>query len=747
MILLRKTLRTMRENKARYLGAFCMVLISSMLIVGMTIVAANLGRIFDTFSTNNQLADAEFETSTELDLERLETRFDALIEQSSMVDVALQPGQTLRIFSENSKVNRHAVIAGQDLAANSILLDPLFAAANGLTIGDTLTIDGKELAIAGTVTQPNYLYVLRSKEELINDPKAFGVAVLRRQNLEELAGKIDVYAVRFHAREHLHEQELALKAELLANGSAITRWESTENNARVSFVALEVRTLSTMSKAVPGLLLALSVILIGILLSRMIQRESAVIGTLYALGYRKRELLRHYLLYPLLIAGAGGLLGALLGLVMVKPMLDFFTRTVFPMPVVAYQYNYGLLLIGLLTPVIVLCLAASVVIARLLAASPADLMKGGRVAEKVNLIERALRLERFRFTTKFQIREQVRSLSRTAFLLFGVIVATMLLLYGLTLQSSLDYMLNEGIAALYNLKYEYVFKEVRTDPPPPGTEAWNGIYVTPQRDTQSNFALIGVLPETDRIRLKDLAGQPLAPDKVVITNLLADKLRVGQGDALQLISDQDLQEYTLTIDAVADSAAGEFIFMPIEQLNQLLDLPAGSYIGLWTDEPMTFPDGVLSSTKSMEAVAAGIRNLISQSGIMVYTLVGAAFVLGLIIIFLVTGMIIEENRTTISLFKVLGYRPNEVNRLILDSNTPVVVIGYLIGIPVLLASVTVFMQSLAQSMQMTIPARLNLWSMLLGFVIVMLTYQVAKWLSRRKIGRIPMSEALKAGTE
>jgi putative ABC transport system permease protein len=374
-------------------------------------------------------------------------------------------------------------------------------------------------------------------------------------------------------------------------------------------------------------------------------------------------------------------------------------------------------------------------------------MKGGRVAEKVNLLERALQLERFRFTTKFQIREQVRSLSRTAFLLFGVIVATMLLLYGLTLQSSLDYMLNEGIAALYNLKYEYVFNELRTEPPPPGTEAWNGIYVTPQRDTQSNFAITGVLPETDRIRLKDLAGNPLLPDKVIITNLLADKLGVGQGDALQLISDQDLQEYTLTIDAVADSAAGEFIFMPLAALNQLLDLPAASYIGLWTDAPMTFPDGVLSSTKSMEAVAAGIRNLISQSGIMVYTLVGAAFVLGLIIIFLVTGMLIEENRTTISLFKVLGYRPNEVNRLILDSNTPVVILGYLIGIPVLLASVTVFMQSLAASMQMSIPARLNPWSMLLGFVIVLLTYQVAKGLSKRKIGRIPMSEALKAGTE
>ncbi|MBX3000443.1 MAG: FtsX-like permease family protein [Caldilineaceae bacterium] len=746
-ILLRKTLRTMMENKAWNLGAFFMVLISSLLIVGMTIVADNLGAIFNAYATDNLLADAEFSTNGEIDIASLEDRFDAIIEKMSSVDYEVKPGQTLRIFAENRDVNLYAVMAGADLDEGGILVDPLFADANGMSIGNTLLIDGREFKLLGTMVLPNYVYIIRSREELINDPKAFGIAVLSRQNLDRLAGRTESYAVRFNARERMHEQELSLKAHLLTNGIDISQWESTEDNARVSYVALEVQTLSTVSKVLPAMLLTLSMILIGILLNRMIQRESAVIGTLYALGYRRSELLRHYLIHPLLIAGSAGLLGGVLGLAMVKPMLDFFTITVFPMPVEAYQTNYLSLLIGMATPVVVLCLASYGVVSRLLRAAPVALMKGVTRAEKRNVIERTLKLDRFNFTTKFQIREQVRSLSRTGFLLFGVIVATMLLLYGLTLQSSLDYMLNEGIAALYNLKFEYVFKEMRTNPPPAGTEEWNGVYVTPQQDRTLSFAVIGVLPETRRIRLKDLSGQPLIPNQVIITHLLANKLRVGRGDEIQVVSDTNLQEYTLTIDAVADSAAGEFIFMPLEQLNQMLGAQAGSYIGLWTDEPMTFPEGALSSTKSMDAVAAGIRNLISQTGVLVYTLMGAAFILGLIIIFLVTGMIIQENKITISLFKVLGYRPKEVNRLILDSNTPLVVLGYVIGVPVLLASVTAFMQSLTSSMQMTIPARLNVWYMLLGFVVVMLTYQVARWLSKRNVDRISMSEILKTGIE
>ncbi|MEZ4835186.1 MAG: FtsX-like permease family protein [Caldilineaceae bacterium] len=747
MIFLHRTLRTLREDKAWHLGAFFMVLISSMLIVGMTIAARNLETIFDAFSTNAVLGDAEFSTDAEIDIASLEGGFDAVIEQRGVVDYALQPDVTLRIFAENAKVNRHALIQGQDLDDNSILIDPLFAAANDLTIGDRVTIGGKEYTLAGTMALPNYIYIIRSREELINDPQAFGIAVLSRENVDALPDRSVSYAVRFNAREGIHAQELAFKAYLLDNGIEVTHWESVENNARVSYVALEVQTLSTMSKVVPGMLLALSVILIGIMLNRMIRRESVVIGALYALGYRRAELLRHYLLYPLLIAGAAGLLGALLGLAMVNPMLDFFTKTVFPMPSDAYAFNAVLVLIGLLTPVIVLCAAAYVVVVRLLRAGPADLMKGVTWSEKQNVIERALRLDRFNFTTKFQIREQVRSLSRTGFLLFGVVVATMLLLYGLTLQSSLDYMLDEGISALYNMKFEYVFKDLRTEPPPPGAEKWNGIYVTPQAQPMFSFAIVGVLPETDRIRLKDRSGNMLVPDKVVITNMLADKLRLDQGDELRVVSDTDLKEYALRIDAVADSAAGEFMFMPLEALNQMVGAPAASYIGLWTDAPLTFSGDVLSSTKSMEAVEAGMRNLINQSGVMVYTLMVAAFVLGLIIIFLVTGLIIQENKITISLFKVLGYRPKEVNRLILDSNTPVVILGYLIGVPVLLVSITAFMQSLTENLQMTIPARLNIGYMFVGFVVVMATYLVSRTLSRRKIDRIPMDEVLKAGTE
>jgi putative ABC transport system permease protein len=736
----------MMEHKAQYIGALVMVMVSCLLFVAMMMVSNNLDSMFNDFSSNNVLGDAEFQVERPLDITMLESKFDAKIEKSSMVDYDLNPGQTLRIFAENSRVNIHEVVEGNELSSKGILIDKLFAGANGLSIGDSLSIQGRKYEINGYMVLPNYIYIIKSKEEMINDPKTFGIAVLSKENQSTIEGGYEFYSVRFNNRENVHQQEVELKAYLLSQGTNILKWESTENNNKVTVVAMEVKTLSSMSKAVPGSLLLLTVILLSILIKRMIKRESVVVGTLYAQGYRKKELIMHYMTFSIIISLLGGIIGALAGFGLVKPMINFLMMA-FTMPHEKIIYTLYPVMISLLAPAIFICSASFFVINGLLKKTPAELMKGIKSSDKSNLFEKKLKLDRFKFKTKFQIREQVRNLSRSGFLLFGVIVATILLLYGLTLQSSLDYMLNEGIASLYNLKYEYVYNELKQEAPPTGFEQFNAIYVTPDFDRNSNFAIIGALPDTLRLNIKNLKGEKIVPDKVIITNILSNKLDIKKGDEITVISDEDLSKYTIKIEEIADSAAGEFMFMPLDDLNAMTGYPAGSYIGIWGDEKLEFGKGEIRSTKSMDAIAAGIKNLIVQTGIMVYGLTISSFFLGLIIIFIVTGLIIEENRNTISLIKVFGYKKKEVNKLILDSNTYVVILGYILGVPILVTSVSALMQSLTDSMQMMIPVHLNIWYIVFGFVVVMFTYESAKFLSKRKINKIPMSEALKAGTE
>ncbi len=746
MTLTKKVIRTMQEHKARYIGSILLLIISGMMFVMPNMTSLNLDHTFTVFSERNVLSDAEFSVDAEIDADGLGEQFAAAVELGGTADCEVEPGQTLRVFSMMDAVNIPAVEKGNLPGNSEIMLDSLFAKTNGYEIGDTITVASKEFTVSGYVLLPNFIYVIKSKEEMLNDPKTFGVGVVGKADFSTLPDRNTVYAIRFDGRENIKSQEAAVKNALRSQGIRIINWQSTEKKVNVSYVPMEVSVLSTMSAAVPLAMLALTCVLLGMLMWRMIRGEVVIIGTFYAQGYKRRELRRHYLMFPLLVSVAGSAIGAILG-VLLKDSMFSFMLTAFPMPVYETVFNPWLIVFAILIPVVILCGVTWAIIGRVLKTPPAILMKGGEVKKKANVIERNLRLDRLQFKAKFQIREQVRSLSRTFFLLFGIVVATMLILYGLTMKSSVDYMLNEGVKELYNLEYEYVFTSEKTGTPPAGTEPFGAAYVSLAEDEDISFYITGVLPDTQRIKLKDESGQAFQPEQIAITAPLAKKLNAAAGGSVTVFDTDNGKEHTFTIQRVADTYAGEFLFMPLDQFNAEFGLPADAYIGIWSDEPMTFAQGEIRSTKSIDAIITGFGLLIDQMGGMIYGLIAAAFLVGLIIIYIVTGLVVDEGRVSISLMKIFGYRKKEIGKLILNSNTLIVVAGYLLGIPALLLTVGAFYQSLTESLQVVLPVKLNAPYILLGFAIVLLTYEFAKWMCRKKVARIPMSEALKAGTE
>ncbi len=746
MILFRKVIRTMLEHKSRYIGSMLLLMISSMMFVMLNVTSGNLNHTFSVFSQRNVLSDAEFSTNTEIDATSLGEQLGAKVEIGGTADCEVKPGQTLRVFSLMDTVNIPAVQEGSLPGDSEIMLDRLFAKTNGYDIGDTILVAGKEFTVSGYALLPNFIYIIKSKEAMMNDPKTFGVGVVGKADFESLPEHNKVYAIRFDGRENIHAQEAAAKNALRAQGAHITNWQSIEKKVNVSYVPMEVDVLSMMSAAMPFAMLALTCILLGMLMWRTIKSDSVIIGTFYAQGYRRRELRRHYLMFPLLVSVIGSVIGSVLGLSLTDSMFRFML-TALPMPVYETVLNPWLIVFAVLVPIVILCGVTWGIIGKILKTSPATLMKGGEVRNKTNFIERKLRLDRFKFNTKFQIREQVRSLSRSFFLLFGIVVATMLTLYGLTLKSSVDYLLNEGVKELYNLKYEYVFTSEKTGAPPTGTEQFGARYVSLAGNEDISFYVTGVLPDTERIKLKDTSGRTLKPEQATVTAPLAQKLGVNEGESVTVFDTEDGKEHTFTIEKIADTYAGEFLFMPLDQFNAEFGLPADAYIGIWSDEAMTFAKGEIQSTKSIDAIITGIGMMINQMGIMIYTFISAAFVLGLIIIYIVTGLVVDESRTSISLMKVFGYKKKEISRLILNSNTLIVIVGYLLGIPALLGTVGALYGSLAESLQIVLPVKLNIWYILLGFVVVMVTFEFAKLMCRKKVARVPMSEALKAGTE
>jgi putative ABC transport system permease protein len=748
MVINKRIKRALLENKAQYIGSILLIVFSCFLFTSLVLVSSNLTRLMNEYEKGYVQEDASFTTDKSINnLQELEQTGDALIEEGKSFDYTLSKGITLRVFTKNDKINIPAIVAGKNLSGNGgILLNPTFAAAHNYKIGDVLTIKDKQFTVVGFMMLPNYIVPLKSETDLLYSPQSFGIAVISREDFAALGKGSNFYAVKFnHPQKSPRAQSKKFLELLKSRAIDLVQWTDIGVNVRVSGATAKFNSASLMGRAMPIAVLLLTAVLLGNVIGRLLKRESVIAGALYALGYRRKELYRHYLKFPLVIAGIGGVLGTILGLLTVRPLLLVYFMFC-EIPLTGIDYSPAIIILSLLLPILFLGLSGFLVIHKELKHSPAELMKGDKEKSKVNFLEHMLNLEKLKFAAKFKIREQLRSLSRLTLLLTGCAAATVLLLFGFFLQSGLNYFLTNEVKNSQNYQYEYVFESLRTEPVPADSEPFAVSKFLLEGDDNKVFHVAGVLPDSKIMTAVDESGNRLSMDQVIITKPIADKLKVKPGNTITIVRKSDYQEFSLKVDAIAASY-NMSISMPLAEYNKKFGMPEGSYNELFSNKPLDIPKNEQYSVLSVEDKIAAIQSGMTPLKSTVGFIAAVAFFIGMMIIYVVTSMIIEENKSTISLMKVFGYRKKEVNSLILNSSTLVVVLGYLVGIPLSFALMGGLMKALENSLTFAMPVTIDPLYVGIGFVVVMLSYELSKLLCRRKVNAVSMSEALKAGME
>src|SRR5665648_402947 len=140
-------------------------------------------------------------------------------------------------------------------------------------------------------------------------------------------------------------------------------------------------------------------------------------------------------------------------------------------------------------------------------------------------------------------------------------------------------------------------------------------------------------------------------------------------------------------------------------------------------ERLSIPSDKLLSESNRQDMIDGYNALLMPMKYMIGGIAAMAFIIGLIVIYVVTSLVIEENKANISMFKILGYSNKEVFSLILSSNTLLVIIGFTISVPLILVTLKSFFDAMTKDMNITIPTQLNNINILVGFVIIMITYE------------------------
>ncbi|KRQ87148.1 FtsX-like permease family protein [Caloramator mitchellensis] len=741
MILNKRVFRVLISQKAVYLGSTILVMLSSMLFANLKIAMGNVERNLNLFLEKSKVESVKTIVQKPItNFSELEQKYNVIIESRKQFDYNLDENTTIRVFEKTTKVDIPHIVEGRDINNKyEILLEPNFAKTNNFKIGDTIKILNRNFTIAGYFAMPDYIYPLKSESDLMVNYNIFGTAVISKQAIEEMGVKgLSYYLIRYN-----DENSSKIK-EYLGKNNFVVFWQEIKDNPRFNFVEAKLMGSAKMSSALPSMILLLTSLLVSVVMWRMIKTEFSLIGTLYALGYTKKEILLHYLSFANIIALVGGILGTILGLFLVKPLTEFFTFY-FNIPIIENRFDYKYIAGSLFIPYLFIIPAMLFVIFKALRYSPVKLMRGNTEKIKIGLFEKKLKLNKIKFPFKFKIREMARSIPRLLVLVFGITIASMFLLLGFLYKNSFDYLLNQSMAEVFKFNYNYVLRTNETANLYGGEEYNFSVFKVEGK--VENFVAFGLRTDSRLINLVDKNGESISKNYTIITRPLANTLKISEGDTITITNKFSNEKFDVKIDKIAEVYTGNNIYMPIAKLNKLMNYKENSFSGIFSENKLNIPEEKIFKLETKDELNEAFKAILNPLKAMLGIVAFVAFFIALIVIYVITGLSIEENKTNISMFKIFGYTNKEINDLILNTATIPVAIGFIIAIPVLLRTMDALLNGFAQNIDFAFPLKLNLVSIILGFVILFLTYEISKFFSKKNIYKIPMSEALKMQRE
>lgn len=456
----------------------------------------------------------------------------------------------------------------------------------------------------------------------------------------------------------------------------LTQFLIAADNPRIDAAAGDV-VINRFAGILAGIILmVLFTYVISVFVIHNIEKESSVIGALYALGVTRGQLLFHYLLNPMLIAFLGGVVGCILGFSkygtgwQMGDSIAYYSLP--PMRIVTPGY---LLFYSLIMPPVTAVVVNYLVINKKLKCTALSLLRNEQTAGKAGRIQN-MNLGNMKFLLRFQIRQMLREI-RSA---FAVVIGMFICL--LILMMSIDcavLCINFGNACLEETKYAYMYtyKYPTEDVPEGGTPAYVENLKKEAYGYNLDVTVLGIDDDNPYFPIVTADKK----NEIVISSAAAQKFGVKVGEKLVLSDEVNERDYAFTVKNIVRFTSGVYVFLDRDIMQELFDQEDDYYNVVFADHALDIDNGRLYATVSKENVEESSQIFTDMMGPMVVMLVAISALIFMIVMYLMMKVMIDRSAFSISLMKVFGYRRREIRRLYLDGNFYVILLGALICVP------------------------------------------------------------------
>lgn len=745
--LMKRILRNIKRDWTKHLGLFVMLTVTILVGTPFNVVLEVVSESVDNNETECRMEDGQFECAAPISAatEEYFAGLDATLATNFYFkDEAWDGDSTLLVFDTKDKLNIPVLFDGRfPVQTDEIVFDRVALRNHGLEIGDTTVIGGRTYKVVGTAAFTDYSSLFKNNTDLMMNTETFGVAMVSHAGFEAIEDSNSVvhrYSYRYDDRgmteSQLYKADTAIQQKLIANGESLLSFITRENNQSIMFLIGDLGTDGPSMKIFVYIIEVIIAFMFVIMTRDTIERESEIIGTLRSLGYRKSEILIHYLCPTFIVVSAAALVGNILAYtVMIGPYRDIY-YTLYSVPPIHVRFHATSFIVSTVMPVVVILLINGLMIGSRLSLSPLkflrhDLKKGRQ--------RKPVRLPNLKFISRFRLRIILENRVNYLLLFIGIFFASFLLLFGIGFMPVFD-RYEENIDRSLKYDYQYILKmpveaeggekvslsEMKTFFDKTGKDLEVLIYGI---DEDSQFFDIEQLPHSER--------------ELVISTQLGGKLGLEPGDSLTLKDTKNDREYTFDIVGVCEHESSLGVFLARDAANALFGRDEGYFNVYLSDRPLDIDERFILKTITRADLLGAASQMLTSFESVIDFIKYFSILIYFVMMYVLTKVIIEKSALSISFLKVFGYNDREIGKVYLNASTVTVLLSLVLCIPLEVVSIKGVMELCTRLIdayfRIDMPVEIYIYVIIAGIV----TYFFVNTLHLRRIRRIPGCEALK----
>ena len=761
-MLRRKMLRDIKSNFAQFFSIMILSLIAMWCYTGFqaNVIGGNKAR--NDFESSSNFADgwiygsdfSEEQAKKIADISGIKD-VQRRTEVLGKADEKYNTAEMYCYFQNSADVTIPRTIEGADFNADDtdgLWLFSRFAETWEIKVGDKFTVHVMgldiEKEVKGLIVTPEYEFACASTDT-DTDFHNIGFAYLSQKVLPEEMRINNEIIFTCDGKALSYEKDIANALgddyAYFADRNSIRGWYQLSD---------ELAQHDSFSYIFSFVFVAIALLVIITTMKRMIAQQRTQIGTLNALGMKKRKILAHYLSYSFVLSVIGCILGIILGILTFgRLMVNMFSQF-YTLPNWQPGFSYKSIIVAAV--LVFMCTGTSYLSCKqILKIHPSEALRPAAAkTAKPCIFEKLPFWKKLSFNVRYNLRDISRSKMRAFMGVFGTCMGMMIMELGLGAYDTVDYVRDWYFHDIQNYEYQVLLndsctpeeaEELKIDT---GGEliAMEAISIAAKEHPTSDGIISCKLAVTEGEQLycvsdTELRTTPIRKGTVALTMKQAKKLGLSEGDKVywKTATGSEWNESKIGLISRHPNITG------ITMLREDYEAAGMKFRPVMLVSKNNCEDvadkSSVSAVHSMKDLIAAFDKMMEIMNLLVYFMVIFSVLLIVIVLYNSGNLSFNEREKEFATLKVLGFKSNAIRRLLSTQNLWLSIIGCILGLPLGRVPLQAMMDSNGDAVDW--PCYIAPTTYIIAAIFVMTVSVLVSFMFSRRIKKIDMVEVLK----